>query len=706
MASSHPSPSFLDLIAPDFAVLRGHPIPFGATPTGRGVNFSVYARHATAVSLVLFSPGEELPAAEFPLDPRYNRTGDVWHALLRGLDPAVTWAWRAERSVPPGAPWHRYGTSLLLDPYARAVAGAAEWGASPSPGEETPWEGVRARRGVVAAKEFDWGFDQPIDRHLADSVIYELHVRSFTRHPSSGVAHPGTFRGLVEKIPYLVELGVTAVELMPVTEFEENDNERRNPLTGERLKNLWGYHPISLFAPRTAYGASTEAGAVVDEFKEMVKALHEAGIEVILDVVFNHTGEGDEKGPTHSFRGLDNATYYILDGDGRYANFSGCGNTFNCNHPVVRNLILDSLAYWVTEMHVDGFRFDLASILGRGRDGSVLTNPPLLERIAADPVLANTKLIAEAWDAAGLYQVGHFPNWGRWAEWNGRYRDDLRRFLKGDQGMVSLLATRLSGSADLYQGGGRAPHHSINFVTSHDGFPLADLFTYSRKVNEENGEGNRDGGDDNHSWNCGHEGPGGPPEVERLRRRMARNAFALLLVSQGVPMILSGDEAGRTQSGNNNAYCQDNEVSWIDWGLAEKNADLFRFVKTLIRFRKENPLLRRRSFVPEGPGSAPVTWHGHTPFRPDWSQGATCLGMHLKDPARGDDVYVVTNAYHEAHGVVLPPPSEGRRWHLLADTYREPPADVFEEGREPLLANPERLEVGPRSVVILTGKRP
>ena len=705
MVSPRPSRSFLDLISPDFAVLRGHPIPFGASPSWRGVNFSVYARHATAVSLVLFAPGEEEPSAEFPLDPRYNRTGDVWHAFLRGLDPAVTWAWRAERSVPPGEPWHRYGPSLVLDPYALAVAGAAEWGAAPTPGETTPWNSVRARRGVILEREFDWGFDQPIDRHLADSVIYELHVRSFTRHPSSGVASPGTFRGIVEKIPYLVDLGVTAVELMPVTEFEENDVDRRNPFTGEPLKNLWGYHPISFFAPRSAYGASAGPGAVVDEFKEMVKALHEAGLEVILDIVFNHTGEGDEKGPTHSFRGLDNSTYYILDADGGYANFSSCGNTFNCNHPVVRDLILDSLAYWVTEMHVDGFRFDLASILGRGRDGSVLTNPPLLERIAADPVLANTKLIAEAWDAAGVYQVGHFPNWGRWAEWNGKYRDDLRRFLKGDGGMVPLLATRLSGSADLYQGGGRAPHHSINFVTSHDGFPLADLFAYSRKYNEANGEGNRDGGDDNHSWNCGHEGPGAPPEVERLRRRMARNAFALLLVSQGVPMILSGDEAGRTQGGNNNAYCQDNEVSWLDWGLVEKNADLVRFVKTLVRFRKRNPLLRRRSFVPEGPGSAPVTWHGHTPFRPDWSPGSTCLGMHLKDPERGADVYVVANAHHETHRVELAPPSEGRRWHLLADTYREPPGDVFEEGTEPLLADPAHLDVGPRSVVLLTGRK-
>ena len=705
MPPPSPSASFLDLISPDFAVLRGHPIPFGATPSGSGVNFSVFARHATAVSLVLFAPGEETPAAELPLDPRYNRTGDVWHAFLRGLDPRVCWAWRAERTVEPGEPWHRYGPTLLLDPYARAVAGAEEWGVPPTPAEKTPWDEVRARRGVVLGREFDWGFDQPIDRHLADTIVYELHVRSFTRHPSSGVAHPGTFRGLVEKIPYLVDLGVTAVELMPVTEFEENDNDRRNPLTGERLKNLWGYHPISFFAPRSAYAAGFGPGAAVDEFKETVKALHAAGIEVILDIVFNHTGEGDERGPTHSFRGLDNSTYYILDGEGRYANFSGCGNTFNCNHPVVRDLILDSLAYWVTEMHVDGFRFDLASILGRGRDGSVLTNPPLLERIAADPVLANTKLIAEAWDAAGLYQVGHFPNWGRWAEWNGRYRDDLRRLLRGDSGMVPVLATRLSGSADLYQGGGRAPHHSINFVTSHDGFPLADLFRYSRKHNEANGEGNRDGGNDDHSWNCGHEGPGGPPEVERLRRRMARNALAILLLSQGVPMILAGDEAGRTQGGNNNAYCQDNEVSWFDWGLVERNADLVRFVKTLVRLRKRTPLLRRRSFVPEGGGSAPVTWHGHVPFRPDWSPGATCLAMQLKDPGGADDLYVVANVGADPQRVELPPPSDGRRWHLLADTYREPPADVFEEGTEPLLADPRGLDVGPRSVVILTGRR-
>ncbi|HEY7516376.1 MAG TPA: isoamylase, partial [Vicinamibacteria bacterium] len=487
MEASRPGPRapsaperLLRLVKGDFAVRRGHPLPLGVVAVREGVNFAVFSRHATAVILVLFAPGDAEPALEVPLDPRYNRTGDVWHALVAGIEPGFEYAYRASRDANFESRAHRFDPGrLLLDPYGRGVSGLEGWGRGERASRFGRLLEVRSR---VLEEEFDWGHEHPLNVPLADSVIYELHVRGFTRSPTSGVARPGTFEGVVEKIPYLRDLGVTAVELMPVTEFEECDVDRTDPRTGERLRNLWGYQPVSFFAPKAAYAGDGDTETAVREFKSMVKALHEAGIEVILDMVYNHTAEGDERGPTFSLRGLDNETYYLLDaGTGRYLNYSGCGNTLNCNHPVVRDVILASLRYWVTEMHVDGFRFDLASILGRGRDGSVLANPPLLERITADPVLARTKLIAEAWDAAGLYQVGSFPSWGRWAEWNGRYRDEIRRFVKGDPGMVPLLALRLAGSPDLYRGSGRAPFHSINFVTSHDGFTLADLVSYNDK---------------------------------------------------------------------------------------------------------------------------------------------------------------------------------------------------------------------------------
>ncbi|HVO09863.1 MAG TPA: isoamylase, partial [Vicinamibacteria bacterium] len=466
----------LRLVRGDFAVRRGHPLPYGAAVKRDGVNFSVYARHATEVTLVLFAPEDEEPVLELPLDPRYNKTGDVWHVLVTGLDPGIEYGFRAGAEPNPAPSVLRFDRGrVLIDPYGKAVAGLETWGEVA--GEKGRLERLRSR---VVDEEFDWGHEHPLSTPLADSVIYEMHVRGFTRHASSGVSHPGTFRGVVEKIPYLQQLGVTAVELMPVTEFEECDNPRRNLLTGEPLRNFWGYSPVSFFAPKASYAADGVPRRPVREFKEMVKALHEAGIEVILDMVFNHTGEGDERGATFCWRGLDNPTYYLLDPKtGRYLNYSGCGNTMNCNHPVVRFQILSALRYWVTEMHVDGFRFDLASILGRGRDGEVLPNPPLLEAIAADPVMAGVKLIAEAWDAAGLYQVGSFPSWGRWAEWNGRFRDEARSFVKSDPGMTRLLAERLSGSPDLYRGSARAPWHSINFLTSHDGFTLADLVSYN-----------------------------------------------------------------------------------------------------------------------------------------------------------------------------------------------------------------------------------
>jgi glycogen operon protein len=690
----------LSIVKGDFRVRRGHPLPYGAAARRGGVNFSVFSRHATAVTLILFNSGEPEPVLELPLDPRYNKTGDVWHAFIEGIDPGIEYGFRTECEPNPAPALLRFDRrKILIDPYSKSVAGLEGWGEVAA--KKGRLERLRSR---VVDEEFDWGHEHPLEIPLADSLIYEIHVRGFTRHPSSGVAHRGTFRGVVEKIAHLKELGVTAVELMPVTEFEEGDNPRTNPLTREPLRNFWGYQPVSFFAPKASYARDGAPGQAVREFKEMVKALHEAGIEVILDMVFNHTGEGDERGATFCWRGFDNPTYYLLDPKtGKYLNYSGCGNTMNCNHPVVRFQILAALRYWVTDMHVDGFRFDLASILGRGREGEVLPNPPLLEAIAADPVMAHVKLIAEAWDAAGLYQVGSFPSWGRWAEWNGRFRDEVRRFVKSDAGVTRLLATRLSGSPDLYRGSERAPWHSINFLTSHDGFTLMDLVSYNEKHNEGNGEGNSDGHPENLSWNCGEEGPSSRPEVNALRRRQQRNFLTLLFLSQGVPMLLGGDEFGRTQRGNNNAYCQDNETSWVDWRLLEANADLFRFAARLVRFRSAHPSLRRRTFF-EDEAKPPVAWHGVKLGEPDWDDESRCLGMHLL-AARGDEpIYLFANAHWEARSFELPRLAAGRTWRRFVDTSLEPGEDALEPGTEAPLASPRSHVAGPRSVVVLVGR--
>jgi isoamylase len=683
----------------EFRVRRGHPLPYGAASRREGVNFSVFSRHATAMSLVLFAPGEKESVLELPLDPRYNKTGEVWHVFVEGIDPGIEYGFRADCRPNPAPNVLRFDPGkVLLDPYSKSVAGLETWGEVAA--EKGRLERLRSR---VVDEEFDWGHEHPLAVHLADSVIYEVHVRGFTRHPTSGVSHPGTFRGVVEKIPYLQELGVTAVELMPVTEFEEGDNPRTNLLTGEPLRNFWGYQPVSFFAPKASYAAGGAPADAVREFKTMVKALHEAGIEVILDIVFNHTGEGDERGATFSWRGLDNPTYYLLEPKtGRYLNYSGCGNTLNCNHPVVRFQILSALRYWVTEMHVDGFRFDLASILGRGRDGEVLPNPPLLEAIAADPVMADVKLIAEAWDAAGLYQVGSFPSWGRWAEWNGKFRDEVRRFVKSDPGTTRLLATRLAGSPDLYAGKDRAPWHSINFLTSHDGFTLADLVSYNDKHNWENGEGNTDGHGDNLSWNCGGEGPSSRLEVNELRRRQQRNFLTLLFFSQGVPMLLAGDEFSRTQRGNNNAYCQDNATSWVDWSLLETNADLFAFTRNLIRFRKAHPGLRRRTFL-EDEEKPPVAWHGTKLGKPDWTGESRTLGMHLLGTGGDEPIYLIANAHWEAKSFELPKLVAGTAWHLFLDTSLPPGQDAVLPGAEAPVP-PGRYAAGPRSVVVLVGR--
>ncbi len=692
MSNAHPHKRLLDAVTTDFAILRGHPQPFGVSILASYTNFAVFSRHATHLTLVLFRPGETEPIMEFPLDPTINRTGDVWHIGLQGLTPGFEYGYRAAREAGKDSPVHRFDPErVLLDPYARAISGPSLWRqATRLAAQQGNW------RGLLVDDDFDWEMDQPLNRHLADSVIYEMHVRGFTRHPSADTRHPGTFRGVIEKIPYLKELGVTAVELLPVTEFDEADNYRKNPMNGKDLHNFWGYHPLSFFAPKAAYAVSMVAGAQVREFKEMVKALHAAGIEVILDMVFNHTGEGNEEGRTISMRGLDNSIYYILDPEtGAYANYSGCGNTVNCNHPVVRDLIIDALCYWVTEMHVDGFRFDLASILGRGPGGEVLTNPPLLERIAGNPVLANTKLIAEAWDAAGLYQVGNFPNFGRWAEWNGKFRDDIRRFVRGDKGMVPTLATRLAGSSDLYQEGGRAPYHSINFVTSHDGFTLADLVSYTTKHNAANGEYNADGDNHNLSSNHGVEGPTSDPAIIALRARQVRNFATLLILAHGVPMLLAGDEMGRSQGGNNNAWCQDNDVSWINWESLENNRELFEFIRGLITFRQQHNLLRPRHFEGEESGERRLTWHGCEQHKPDWSESSHSLAMHMQGRADEAEIYLIAHAGEHAANFALP--ATNAPWRLFADTA----SLTCSPGQEPVLEDQRTYAAQEQSVVVL-----
>lgn len=680
---------------------RGRPLPLGATRQGAGINFALFSRHATAVTLVLFPAGERLDPVEISLDPRTHRTGDVWHVHVDEIAAGTAYGFRVGSHPGRGNPGqHRFDERcILVDPYARALVGPSLWrGDSRQAAQQGQW------RGLIVDEEFDWEDDSPPRHHLADSIIYELHVRGFSRHPDSGVSEPGTYRGLIEKIPYLQALGITAVELLPVTEFDEGDNYRKNPLTGKPLHNFWGYHPLSFFAVKAGYASVPEAGTERREFKEMVKAMHCAGIEVILDVVFNHTGEGDERGRTLSFRGLDNSIYYLLDPDsGRYLNFSGCGNTVNCNHPVVRDLIIDALCYWVTEMHVDGFRFDLASILGRGSDGEPLANPPLIERIAAHPVLADTKLIAEAWDAGGLYQVGTFPNFGRWAEWNGQFRDDIRRFVRGDRGMVARLATRLAGSSDLYQEDGRAPYHSINFVTCHDGFTLADLVRYQNKHNLANGEFNADGAEENFSCNYGVEGPSKDLRIVRLRQRQMRNLLTLLVMAHGVPMLTAGDEMGRTQQGNNNVWCQDNPLGWLVWSDLSDNADLHQFVQGLIAFRKQHPLLRPRHFEGAERGERRLTWHGVRYKQPDWTEDAQNLGMHIQGLTGEGEIYLFAHAADVTLNIELPPGNGTTGWCLVLDTGHDH-QPIARSGQELMLADQQFYRVQGRSVLVLIQK--
>ena len=661
----------------------GSPVPLGPTITHQGVNFAIFSRHAFAVTLVIAPASGQYERIEIPLDPQTNKTGDIWHILLYDAPLPLLYGYRIDGPNGQEESGHCFDASLLLlDPYSKEIL-------SPGWGQQRTCLGVEPCCFLDMDRHaYDWEGDRPLNIPLRDSIIYELHVRGFTRHPSSGVNYPGTYRGIIEKIPYLKELGITAVELMPVMEFDENESVFTDPMTGERLKNFWGYSPLSFFAPKCSY--SSDLISPLTEFRDMVKALHRAGIEVILDVVYNHTSEGGIDGPTTNFRGIDNTIYYLLDPWTRaYLNFSGCGNTCNCNHPIVRSLIMDSLRWWVIDMHIDGFRFDLASILGRDSSGQVLSNPPVVEVIAEDPVLAHTKIIAEAWDAAGLYQVGHFSRHPRWAEWNGRFRDDVRSFMCGHAGMVPALATRIAGSADLYQHSNRLPCNSINFITSHDGFTLADLVSYNEKHNLMNGEDNRDGDNNNISWNSGVEGPTTDHDVLTLRSRRIRTMATILLLSQGVPMLVAGDEFGRSQQGNNNAWCQDNGVSWVDWTLARENEPLLRFFHKLIRLRKMHPAFRREDFFlhdvqglkPDGQPPE-ILWQSLLPGEQDWSRDCRTLAFLLvganQEPPDADFFVMLNGSATDAALFTVPASSRGAGWVRIIDTGRQPPQDFID----------------------------
>ncbi len=691
-----------------FKVRRGRPFPFGVTLVPGGVNFSVFSSGATACTLVLFKKHNPEPFVEIPF-PQEFRTGNVFTMTVFELDyETLEYGYRMDGPFNPQiGDW--YDTSkILTDPYAKALGGREVWGRTPD------WNEKYQHRSQIVLDDFDWEDDCPLEIPHEDLIIYEMHVRSFTRHDSSEIkeSHRGTFSGICDKISYLKELGINAVELMPVFEFDEFENSRPNPESGEMLYNYWGYSTVGFFAPKAAYAATGRFGMQVDELKTLIKELHKNGIEVILDVVFNHTAEGNERGPTISFRGLDNKTYYMLTPEGYYFNFSGCGNTLNCNNPIVRNFVLDCLRYWASEYHIDGFRFDLAAILGRDPWGAPLANPPLLETLAFDPILAKCKLIAEAWDAGGLYQVGSFPAYGRWAEWNGKYRDCIRKFLKGDEGQVGEVAQRLQGSPDLYAWAGRSPATSINFITAHDGFTLADLVSFNGKHNEANGEGNRDGDNDNHSWNCGAEGWTEDPNVNALRQRQIKNAIALLMVSQGVPMLLMGDEMGRSKNGNNNTYCHDNELNWLNWNLLKANDPLFQFTKHCIHFRRAHPVLRPPQHFQnqdyQGSGYADITWHGTQAWNTDWSNSSRCLafmlcGGHAKNGAVKDDfIYVAINMHWETQWFNLPGLPPGQQWHISANTGSD--VDHFGIGQEVALSDPKGLLVRDRSIIILIGR--
>lgn len=680
---------------------RGYPLPLGATVLPEGINFAIFSRHAEVVELIvdLLEGSPEESGRSYLLQPGYNRTGDIWHILL----PFQARNFRYGFRIDGPSSLEEDGTvfnknDVLIDPYAQKLV-PRRWGDPSLYGKEPCCQ--------IPDHDFDWQGDTPLKTPLNETIIYELHVRGFTRSDSAEVQSPGTYRGIIEKIDYLKALGIKAVELMPIAEFDEHDIPFHNPFSGEKLKDFWGYNSINFFSLKSGYAADPQNH--IREFKEMVLALHQAGIEVYLDIVFNHTGESGYDGVTTSFRGIDNPIYYLLDPRTReYMNFSGCGNTMNCNHPIVRELIRSALRYWVTEMHVDGFRFDLAAILGRDKQGNVLPDPPMLEIIAEDPILRDTKIIAEAWDAAGLYQVGSFSTDSRWSEWNGKFRDDVRSFFVGQKNSVEKLATRIAGSSDLYQPSSRGPSNSINLITSHDGFSIFDLVSYENKHNEPNGENNLDGENHNISWNSGVEGHTESREIQQMRMRRIKSMLLTLMFSQGVPMIRAGDEFGFSQNGNNNVWCQDNETAWLDWTLMKKNEELLRFFTNVIALRRQHQVFRRDTFfdVDENPQTAEIIWQSLEPGTTDWSPSCSHLAFLLNGARLADDHFFVmlNGSRQETVNFTLPAPpanSASGKWHVILNTSAPYPEDVFplEQGAVHELST--MIEVAPMGVMVL-----
>lgn len=671
---------------------------YGACVASNGVSFTINSHGATRCTLLLFKPQAPKPYARIPFPDSY-RIGDTYSMLVYDIKPdEFEYAFSFDGPYEPAKGLLFNEENVLLDPYSRAVTGQRKWGEKPEGGKDFEY---RAR---VVKSSFDWGNIKQLEQPFEDLVIYEIHVRGYTKDKSSGVSAPGTFAGLKDKIPYLKDLGINAVELMPIFEFDEMESAR--VVDGVQLYNYWGYNTVSFFAPNTSYAFNEEHNHEGDELKSLIKALKENGIEVILDVVFNHTAEGNEMGPCFSFKGIDNNVYYMLTPDAHYYNFSGCGNVMNCNHPVVRNFIIDCLRHWAVEYRVDGFRFDLASILGRDQNGAPMANPPILESLAFDPVLGKMKLIAEAWDAGGLYQVGSFPSWNRWAEWNGRYRDDMRSFLKGDDGMAGNAITRITGSRDLYSPESRGHKASVNFLTCHDGFTLYDLYSYNEKHNEKNGWNNTDGDNNGHSWNCGAEGETDDPNVNGLRRRLIKNAFAALLCSRGPAMFFAGDEFCNTQFGNNNAYCQDNIISWLDWSRLEEFKGIHDFVRHMIQFRKEHPILRKMT-KPSSCQFPEISVHNGTPFNASTDYKTKLIGIMYagrnEEDTEDDIVFYCMNAYWEPLVMQLPVLPNGKHWHVDTNTNAEYfDGEDFTEKTELLGVN--TIRVPARTTIILVAE--
>lgn len=671
---------------------------YGACVASNGVSFTINSHGATRCTLLLFKPQAPKPYARIPFPDSY-RIGDTYSMLVYDIKPdEFEYAFSFDGPYEPAKGLLFNEENVLLDPYSRAVTGQRKWGEKPEGGKDFEY---RAR---VVKSSFDWGNIKQLEQPFEDLVIYETHVRGYTKDKSSGVSAPGTFAGLEDKIPYLKDLGINAVELMPIFEFDEMESAR--VVDGVQLYNYWGYNTVSFFAPNTSYAFNEEHNHEGDELKSLIKALKENGIEVILDVVFNHTAEGNEMGPCFSFKGIDNNVYYMLTPDAHYYNFSGCGNVMNCNHPVVRSFIIDCLRHWAIEYRVDGFRFDLASILGRDQNGAPMANPPILESLAFDPVLGKMKLIAEAWDAGGLYQVGSFPSWNRWAEWNGRYRDDMRSFLKGDDGMAGNAITRITGSRDLYSPESRGHKASVNFLTCHDGFTLYDLYSYNEKHNEKNGWNNTDGDNNGHSWNCGAEGETDDPNVNGLRRRLIKNAFAALLCSRGPAMFFAGDEFCNTQFGNNNAYCQDNIISWLDWSRLEEFKEIHDFVRHMIQFRKEHPILRKMT-KPSSCQFPEISVHNGTPFNASTDYKTKLIGIMYagrnEEDTEDDIVFYCMNAYWEPLVMQLPVLPNGKHWHVDTNTNAEYfDGEDFTEKTELLGVN--TIRVPARTTIILVAE--